>query len=222
MWSFPWGQKKTSEGHVRTCSLGDIPKDSEVTHYFLFLHPGYFVRAPQPMNFGLLSRDIIEGLSDSFCGQLLELVCFPTVRAVVCVHVSTLLAQLKKLQREYHKGSEVLLWGFALALVCQGEIICCRRSLYCLRKRTWGQAEWVGWKSSKSREVSSPLDVGRWSFLWLSWLRLLPHEGPRHWCHIPACKGWEAEHYTPPCTSQASPPGNECFPFFMISPSVSH
>lgn len=39
------------------------------------------------MNFGLLSRDIIEGLSDSFCGQLLELVCFPTVRAVVCVRV---------------------------------------------------------------------------------------------------------------------------------------
>lgn len=30
-------KKKTSEGHVRTCALGDIPKDSEVTHYFYIL-----------------------------------------------------------------------------------------------------------------------------------------------------------------------------------------
>lgn len=71
--AFLWRPNRTSKGHVRTCLVGDDPKDSEVTHYVLFLHPDYFVRAPQPMDFGLLSTDIIKGLSDSDVGSWLSL-----------------------------------------------------------------------------------------------------------------------------------------------------
>lgn len=71
--AFPLRPNETLEGHVRTRLLGDVPKDSQVTHYVLFLHPGYFVHAPQPMDFGLLSTVIIKGLSDSDVGSWLSL-----------------------------------------------------------------------------------------------------------------------------------------------------
>lgn len=52
-------KRKRKGGRVRTCPLGDIPKDLEVTHYFLFLYPDYHAHASQPVNFGFLLTDVI-------------------------------------------------------------------------------------------------------------------------------------------------------------------
>lgn len=52
-------KRKRKGGRVRTCPLGDIPKDLEVPHYFLFLYPDYHAHATQPAHFGFLSTDVI-------------------------------------------------------------------------------------------------------------------------------------------------------------------
>lgn len=135
----------------------------------------------------------------------------------------------------------MLLWGFVVpvfALICfAGEKSFITAGTPKMLEGWECEARPSGWhgKRSKSREASSWFDVSVsltapphpvMSFLWLrcmcvSWPRLLPHAGPRCWCHIPACKGY-AETITHHLVRHTPVLQETSISFFHDPPSVSH